>query len=333
MITENMHLRGLRGQNYKLGKLIGRGGEGNVYLVTGTNLVAKLMSKAIPMHEQKLCYMVTHPIPDLLDSAGVPILHMAWPSDVLYDDNGQYLGYAMPFIQGGVEIFEIDRGCRSQKAMNLFPEYNWGVNIQVAHNLAIAVDYLHKQGCVIGDMNCKNILVNENKTIIILDADSFDVRDNVNSIHYKCGVGTEDYLPPELQGRNLRLEEAQFNEHTDDFALAVHIFQLLMGNYHPFSCRQLTSAKNSSNANPRLEQIVNGQSPYIRKYQNVDIPLGAPSIKDILPPYIHQLFVDTFSYDKYTVQERIKYRATAEKWVVSLARLRTECEVEDGLVR
>lgn len=333
MITENVPLRGLRGQNYKLGKLIGRGGEGNVYLVPGTNLVAKLMSKAIPMHEQKLCYMVTHPIPDLLDSAGVPILHMAWPTDVLYDDNGQYLGYTMPYIEGGVEIFEIDRGCHSQKAMSLFPEYNWGVNIQVAHNLAMAVDYLHNQGCVVGDMNCKNILVNENRTIIILDADSFDVRDNVNNIHYKCGVGTEDYLPPELQGRNLRLEAAQFNEHTDDFALAVHIFQLLMGNYHPFSCRQLISAKNSSNATPRLEQIVNGQSPYIHKYQNVDIPLGAPTIKDTLPDYIHQLFIDTFSYDKHTVQERIAYRTTAEKWATSLARLRAECEVEGGLVQ
>ena len=333
MITENMSLHGLRGQLYKLGKLIGRGGEGNVYLVQGTNLVAKIMSKAIPMHEPKMCYMVSHPITDLLDSTGVPILHMAWPNDVLYDENGQYLGYTMPYIEGGVEIFEIARGCRSQKAMSLFPKYNWGLNIQVAHHLAMAVAYLHKQGCVIGDMNCKNILVNENRTIIILDADSFDIKDKVNNIHYKCGVGTEDYLAPELQGRNLRMETAQFNEHTDNFALAVHIFQLLMGNYHPFSCRQLTSAKNSSNANPRLEQIVNGQSPYIRKYQNIDIPLGAPTIKDILPAYIHQLFVDTFSYDKHTAQERITYRTTAEKWVASLARLRDECEIEGGLVQ
>ncbi len=156
--------------------------------------------------------MVGHPIPDLLDYDGVPILQLAWPMDVLYDENGHYVGYIMPFIQGGIEIFEIDRGCHSQKAMNLFPDYTWKLNVQVAHHLAIAVNYLHKHGCVIGDMNSKNILVNEKKTIMILDADSFDVKNKVNNIHYKCGVGTEDYLPPELQGRNLREETAQFNE-------------------------------------------------------------------------------------------------------------------------
>ncbi len=106
-----------------------------------------------------------------------------------------------------------------------------------------------------------------------------------------------------------------------------------MGNYHPFSYRQLKNAKKSSNANPRLEQIVNGQSPYIHTYQGVDIPLGAPTIKELLPAYIHQNLVDTFSYDKHTVQERIAYRTSAEKWVASLARLRNECETEGGLIQ
>lgn len=333
MITENMQVHSLQGRTYNLGKMIGSGGEGNVYLVQGTNLVAKIMRKAIPGQETKMCYMVNHPIPDLPDSTGVPILRMAWPTDVLYGENGQYVGYTMPYIEGGVEIFEIDRGCRSQRAMELFPAYNWGLNVHVAYHLALAVDYLHKQGCVIGDMNCKNILVNANRSIIILDVDSFDIQDEVNHIHYKCAVGTEDYLAPELQGRNLRMETAQFNEQTDDFALAVHIFQLLMDNYHPFSCRQLISAKNSSHVNPRLEQIVSGKSPYIRKYQDVDIPLGAPTIRDILPAYVHQLFVDAFSYDKDTLWERIPYRPSAEAWVIALARMQNACEAEGGLVQ
>ncbi len=55
MISENACFRGLEGQIYKLGKKIGSGGEGNVYLVQGQNVVAKIMSKDITMHEQKLC--------------------------------------------------------------------------------------------------------------------------------------------------------------------------------------------------------------------------------------------------------------------------------------
>lgn len=333
MITVNSTVTGMSGRRYVLEKEIGSGGEGSVYAIKGCRLVAKLYKKISAGQEQKLLYMVYHHMPNLLDDAGRRVLTLAWPSDVLYDDSGHFIGYVMPLINGGIEIFEICRGCTSPKAKRMFPQYSWRLNVEVAKNLAVAVDYLHSQNCIIGDMNCKNILVNADGSVSILDTDSFDLTDPQTGTHFKCGAGTEDYLAPELQGRNLRQESSKFTIHSDAFALAIHIFQLLMDNYHPFNCRQLVKVKNSANANPRLEQICQGKSPYIRKYPDVDIPLGAPSLEEVLPQMIRLNFVRTFDYTDQTLRARIAWRTTPKKWSLDLDALLRECSASGGLSR
>lgn len=332
MVTVNSTVVGMSGRQYYLEKEIGSGGEGSVFVVHGSHMVAKIYKKDIQGQEQKLLHMVYHHVPNLCDAAGNHIVTLAWPSDVLYDSAGKFIGYIMPMIDAGLEIFEICRGCTSPKAKRMFPNYSWKLNVTVAQNLAIAVDYLHSQNCIIGDLNCKNILVNSDGTISILDADSFDLTDPQTGAHFKCGAGTEDYLAPELQGRNLRAESSRFTVHTDYFALAIHIFQLLMNNYHPFNCRQITTVKNSSNVNPRLQQIGQGKSPFINRYPDVDIPLGAPMVTEVVPYYIRQNFVQTFNYTEHTLRQCITTRTTARKWAEDLSHLLWECNQPQGLI-
>lgn len=332
MLSENSVIKGRSGLIYKLGKEIGNGGEGAVYLVQNRpSLAIKIYKKNIDRQEEKLHYMVKHPIPELQNAYGVPIIRIAWPYDVVYDETGRFVGYAMPFVDGGIEIFEIHRCCTSPKARKVFPNYNWMLNVIVAQNLAVAVDYLHRYRCVIGDMNCKNILVDKNGSIIFLDVDSFDITDSITGAHYKCTVGTEDYLAPELQGRDLRKANAKFTVHTDDFALAIHIFQLLMDNYHPFSCLRREQMKDSVNQNQRLEQIGSGSCPFVKKHEGLDVPPGAPIIQDILPAYLASDFAATFDYNESNVVARITERTTAAVWVKDLEKLRNEC-ANGGLV-
>lgn len=332
MVTVNSTVVGMSGHQYYLEKEIGSGGEGSVFAIHGCHMVAKIYKKEIQGQEQKLLHMVYHHVSNLCDAAGNRIVTLAWPSDVLYDTAGKFIGYVMPMIDTGIEIFEICRGCTNPRAKRMFPNYSWKLNVTVAQNLAIAVDYLHSQNCIIGDMNCKNILVNPDGTINILDADSFDLTDPQTGAHFKCGAGTEDYLAPELQGRNLRSESSQFTVHTDYFALAIHIFQLLMNNYHPFNCRQITTVKNSSNVNPRLQQIGQGKSPFINRYPDVDIPLGAPMVTEVVPYYIRQNFVQTFNYTEQTVRQCITTRTNARKWAEDLSHLLWECNQPQGLI-
>ena len=317
-IQEGSLVCGRNGYRYRLEKEIGAGGEGRVFKISGQNLVGKIYKKVDPEVEKKIRYMVQHPIADLRDSSGKVILALAWPQDILCDDQGVFIGYTMPFIQNGVEICTVARGCDMPKAKTMFPNYDWMFNLQVAINLSKAVAYLHSNNCIVGDLNCKNIMVSPDGLITMLDNDSFDLLDTVSGIHFRCCAGTQDYLAPELQGRNLRSAGAVFSVHSDNFALAIHIFQLLMNNYHPFTGKNLVVIQNSTSVNQRLDHLVNGKCPFIHNYSDLTIPIGAPYLSEMVTPQLVQDFYRTFDYNAGNIQERIKLRTTAAQWVTDL---------------
>ena len=317
-IQEGSLVCGRNGYRYRLEKEIGAGGEGRVFKISGQNLVGKIYKKVEPEVEKKIRYMVQHPIADLRDSSGKVILALAWPQDILCDDQGNFIGYTMPFIRNGVEICTVARGCDMPKAKTMFPNYDWMFNLQVAINLSKAVAYLHSNNCIVGDLNCKNIMVSPGGLITMLDNDSFDMVDAVSGIHFRCCAGTQDYLAPELQGRNLRSPGAVFSVHSDNFALAIHIFQLLMNNYHPFTGKNLVVIQNSTSVNQRLDHLVNGKCPFIHNYSDLTVPIGAPYLNEMVTPQLVQDFYRTFDYNAGNISERMKLRTTAAQWVTDL---------------
>ena len=317
-VQEGSTVCGLNGRRYTLGKEVGAGGEGRVYRITGEKLVGKIYKKVETEVEGKIRYMVQHPIEDLRDSRGKVILALAWPQDILCDEKGAFIGYTMPFIQNGVEICTIARGCDMPKAQAMFPDYNWMFNLQVALNLAKAVAYLHARNCIVGDLNCKNIMVSPGGLITMLDNDSFDLLDTASGMHFRCCAGTQDYLAPELQGRNLRSPGAVFSKHSDNFALAIHIFQLLMNNFHPFTGKNLVVIKDSTSTNQRLDHLVNGKCPFIHNYTDLTVPIGAPYLNEMVSPQLVKDFYRTFNYDAASIQAHASQRTTAAQWVTDL---------------
>ena len=105
--------------------------------------------------------------------------------------------------------------------------------VTTARNLALAVAGVHEAGHVIGDVNEKNVLVNRNGDVVIVDMDSIQVYDRQTGKTRLCEVGREDYTPPRMQGRNFRQEARTKDD--DCFGLAVLIFKFIMGGMHPFS--------------------------------------------------------------------------------------------------
>ena len=102
--------------------------------------------------------------------------------------------------------------------------------VRTALNLANSVAAVHSSGCVIGDINHSGILISEEALATLIDADSFQF--NFGGNLYRCIVGTEDFTPPELQGK--RPGQIELTANHDLFGLAVIVFMLLFMGRHPF---------------------------------------------------------------------------------------------------
>ncbi len=278
--------RGESGTVYQLDKRLGGGGEGDVYAVLANEkIVAKIFNldvDALAEKQEKLRVM-TKIKSSMLD-------HTAWPKDLLLDSQGRIVGYTMLRIPSMIDFNEIyDPGSEVQ--------LGWQSRVALAYNLCARVNEIHMVGQVIGDFNPNNICVSpENWEIYLIDADSFHITDNGRT--YRCGVGMAPYLPKSLQLRlkmKLSLNTMSlptFTKQTDYFALAVHVFQLLMNGCHPFALRIIEPS--SSVRNPLvMESIIDAKCAFINKYKDYDIPLFAPKM-DILPTDLQVLFRRAF---------------------------------------
>jgi WD40 repeat protein len=103
---------------------------------------------------------------------------------------------------------------------------DWQRLVYTAANLASSSQSTHDVGYVIGDFNESNVQVTDKALITIIDCDSMLVP-NPNGGAFLCPVGKAEFTAPEVDPAMPRTPAA------DNFALAVHIFMILMGGRHP----------------------------------------------------------------------------------------------------
>lgn len=315
-----------RSTSYTLGNRLGGGGEGEVYEIAGKyNLVAKIYfdSKFNPTPEstnprqelkEKIETMLDQPVDPYING----VLSVAWPQDILMNQQGQFIGYTMPRVNSKYHIFAASR---ERERVKLYPNYTWKTAILIAYNLALAVKVVHNTNAVVGDMNPNNIMLDEMGHVTLIDTDSFNITNKRTGKIYKCSVGVPEMLPPELQGKNLAKPNSVFTKQTDSFALSIHIFNLLMNNCHPFGCVGLNKSQSSSSNNPVVHNIVKGNCPYVTNGSGTTSP-DAPDVM-MLPKEIRQLFDRAFSYSSSTavLSATISKRPSAKEWQTVLGGL------------
>jgi TonB family protein len=220
MTIPNLYLAGKR---LKLLKRIGRGGQGEIFLLAGEprRAVKFYTGKQDGGQEAKVKAMVRLGLANTSSLA-------SFPEDVVTLKSGIFAGFTMRLVEGHREIHDL-YGVKSRKIY--YPKADYRFLVRAAANTARAVGQVHAASCVIGDLNSKNILVSDDATVALIDADSFQFRAGGKPI--PCGVGVPEFTAPELQGRSLH-SVVRTKSH-DQFGLAVTIFQLLFMGRHPYA--------------------------------------------------------------------------------------------------
>ena len=316
-----MTLRNAAGKIYNLSPSpIGSGGEGDIYPVTGAgNYVAKIykpdaMTKEL---EEKLIVMVNNP-PD-----AIVLTQVAWPLDVVYDDSGLCHGFIMPRLNITHELGEI------YKYPSMLP-LTTKQKMNIAQNICVVISEVHAAGYVFGDFNPRNIGLDINTGLVsFLDTDTYHVFDWARDRVYRCNVCAPGYAAPELLERCSEFaahnpSESQhayaktplptFTKETDNFALAIHMFKLLMNGYTPFG--GIIETASVSQSSPGVGDSAVKRDSYCFKpgfkHQSAAImPL------EVFPQEVADLFTRAFMYGKMDP----KQRPGANEWHGALERL------------
>ena len=303
-----MKLTGINGAAYSLSPApIGSGGEGEVYRVHGMGAkVAKIYKSAEhgTALEDKLRYMVANP-------PNVSVLsQVAWPLDVLYDSAGKCKGFVMPELSINDELGQI---YKYPSTLSLSAQQK----INIAQNICVVISEVHKAGYVFGDFNPRNIGLDKNTGMVsFLDTDTYHVIDRAKDKVYRCNVCAPGYAAPELLTRcsDYVAENPEasknayaltplptFTQETDNFALAIHIFKLLMNGYTPFG--GIIESASVSQSSPGVGDNAVRRDSYCFKpgfkHQSAAIlPL------DALPEEIADLFTRAFIVGKHEPKQR-----------------------------
>ncbi|MGI5884537.1 MAG: hypothetical protein ACOX83_06155 [Candidatus Spyradocola sp.] len=296
------------------------GGEGAVYEIQGNSgFVAKIYHDPADAkaREQKILTMA--------QIARTPLFNkeklghdIAWPLAPLYDAAHAFCGFEMMRIDGNRELEDL----------YVYPSPPGSAvtmqdRVTALLSLCSAIERLHRVWQIFGDFNPNNIKIMPDYSVRLVDADSYHVR--LGDKVFRCVVCAPGYVAPEVIRACAGTTYADcpgttFTPESDNFALAIHCFRMLMNGCHPFSSRPVPPAVGSAPAPLSLDKRVErGETPFFSRVPNAAPPVFAPDV-DSLPPYLRALFRRAF----VTGHANPAARPTAGEWRTALERLRRE---------
>ncbi|MEH0636568.1 hypothetical protein QBA35_25080 [Streptomyces bottropensis] len=264
------------------GQPLGEGGYGDVWaLRERPDLAAKIYKRA-PGEEQlrRLTAMLrAAPLAEEELQPDQPPL-LAWPTD-LVESGGRPVGYGMPRLEPSAQT-PLKGLLQKQVRLRLDGATDWKFLVGVAANLAYMTARLHVEGFVVGDLSSANAVADRSGYITLLDCDSFAFTDALTNEEFGSDAFTDDYACPE------RYDGTEPTRHSDDFALAVLVYQLVTAGNHPFDGAPKYGAEEST----RKDNILSGTS-FLVHPDRVVVPAQLLSA-EVVPPRVLRLAKATF---------------------------------------
>lgn len=195
--------------------ILGQGGEGTAYAVEGDRVVKIFDREHLTVHRRE---KVTRLVARGLQREGI-----CFPEAVVTNGADEFVGYMMPRATGS-EFRVIMNPRRFLKA---FPGWRKADLVDVCISFLDSVSYLHSLNVILGDINPKNVIVDADKRVWIIDADSWQLDG------FPCPVGTPMFTSKSALGRpyadSLRTMEDEL------FAVATMLFMVLITGQFPYA--------------------------------------------------------------------------------------------------
>ena len=275
---------GAHGEQWVLEREIKSGGEGTIYdLKDGT--VAKIYRK------EKLTEHLGEKL-RLMTQTRIPHIGICWPLELVWDQNGQLVGYRMKKAEG-VELSSILMNQAS--FLRHFPQWTRKETVRLCRTILRMIGILHRHGILLGDINLHNILVESPDRVWFVDCDSYQIGG------YPCPVGTVYFTAPEIQGKPY--ESFLRTEGNENFAVASLLFMIMVPGMRPYTQRTEADA---------AELIREMNFPYsCGEHHSKGLPTGnCCYIWSHLPWFMKEAFYETFQKEgrHSTEQTRLSVR-------------------------
>jgi len=209
-----------------LSKLGAAGNEGQVWRssVGSVVMAAKIYyeKRRDAQQSRKLSFMLGELTERIPHNDGQQGFSICWPKIKIIDDADRCAGFAMDAADGGA----LNRAYVPKLRKKYFPHPL--APVIIAHNIAAALESVHKLGLVVGDLKPANILLRHDCHIALIDIDSMHLVDLAREINFPCLNGTPGFCPREIIARSSGASEA-----ADRFALTSILF-LLFTSRRPF---------------------------------------------------------------------------------------------------
>lgn len=260
-----------------LGSLLARGGEAEIYLLPNkSHIVVKkyhqpILAKRGREFQRKIDLM--HRID------GFNTQNLCWPLILSYDQNQQWIGYAMRRAKG-IPMAKLAHAIAYEE---YFPGVDRKRLLSYLLNFLDIVNKLHQKNIMIGDYNLNNLLIDpETDQVTLVDCDSYQI--NIDGEFFPCEVGSADLTPKEHQ--NKPFKDITRTLTSEYFSIAIILFKALMLGRHPYDI--------VGGADP-VHNLCQGIFPYVSKNKN-DIPKGCWYVMwTHLPDYLRSLFIQVFT--------------------------------------
>ncbi|WP_104713795.1 hypothetical protein [Helicobacter cetorum] len=225
-------------------------------------LVAKIFTNATKEVEQKLTFMLQNPINDTA---------IYYPLKLLYDGQRRFKGYLM-LKANGMMFKDVFAG---NKIKTAFPNITKRDLIIIALNWLKKIEILHAKNILVGDINPKNIMMNNNYEVFLIDTDSYQMGS------FLCKVGFGAFVSKELlesgaKSKNGKEHYTKTRDLSDEYyAIAVMIFYILMLGFSPYSHKN----EDKERENKPEENTLKGYFPYSVQKINGGYGDKIPAIK------------------------------------------------------